>query len=46
MQGASEKTHGLSDTLLSVTAVRTGEISAAVLQALQANQQHLAVGAV
>lgn len=30
LQGACESTHGLSDTLLSVTAVRTGEISAAL----------------
>ena len=30
LQGACESSHGLSDTLLSVTAVRTGEISAAL----------------
>lgn len=30
LQGESEATHGLSDTLLSVTAVRTGEIRAAL----------------
>ncbi len=30
LQGANEATHGLSDTLLSVTAVRTGEIGEAL----------------
>ncbi|MGS1107003.1 lysine N(6)-hydroxylase/L-ornithine N(5)-oxygenase family protein [Achromobacter anxifer] len=35
MQGASEPTHGLSDTLLSVTAVRTGEIGAALSAAAE-----------
>ncbi|CAG2157973.1 lysine N(6)-hydroxylase/L-ornithine N(5)-oxygenase family protein [Cupriavidus numazuensis] len=30
LQGACENSHGLSDTLLSVTAVRTGEITAAL----------------
>ena len=30
VQGASEATHGLSDTLLSITAVRTGEITDAL----------------
>lgn len=33
LQGACEDTHGLSDTLLSVTAVRTGEICDALLAA-------------
>ncbi|OWQ90999.1 ornithine monooxygenase [Roseateles aquatilis] len=33
LQGACEDTHGLSDTLLSVTAVRTGEICDALLHA-------------
>jgi L-ornithine N5-monooxygenase len=31
LQGACEATHGLSDTLLSITAVRTGEIGNALL---------------
>lgn len=31
LQGACETTHGLSDTLLSVTSVRTGEIGTALL---------------
>ncbi|WCM94343.1 lysine N(6)-hydroxylase/L-ornithine N(5)-oxygenase family protein [Acidovorax sp. NCPPB 2350] len=34
LQGACEDSHGLSDTLLSVTAVRTGEIGHALLAAL------------
>jgi lysine/ornithine N-monooxygenase len=34
LQGCSEGTHGLSDTLLSVTSVRTGEISQALRDAL------------
>ncbi|SEL61721.1 L-ornithine N5-oxygenase [Roseateles sp. YR242] len=33
LQGACENTHGLSDTLLSVTAVRTGEICDALMEA-------------
>jgi L-ornithine N5-monooxygenase len=33
LQGACEATHGLSDTLLSVTSVRTGEIGSALLAA-------------
>jgi lysine/ornithine N-monooxygenase len=33
LQGANEATHGLSDTLLSITAVRTGEIGDALLTA-------------
>lgn len=33
LQGACETSHGLSDTLLSVTAVRTGEIGSALLTA-------------
>lgn len=32
LQGACETSHGLSDTLLSITAVRSGEICAALLQ--------------
>lgn len=32
LQGANEATHGLSDTLLSVTAVRTGEIGQALAE--------------
>jgi len=32
VQGASEPTHGLSDTLLSVTAVRTGEVTQKLLE--------------
>ncbi|MFN3988508.1 MAG: SidA/IucD/PvdA family monooxygenase, partial [Rhodocyclaceae bacterium] len=35
LQGACEATHGLSDTLLSLTAVRTDEISDALLAASQ-----------
>lgn len=35
LQGACETTHGLSDTLLSITAVRTAEIGAALLAAAQ-----------
>jgi len=31
LQGACEDSHGLSDTLLSVTSVRTGEIGSALL---------------
>lgn len=34
LQGVNEPTHGLSDTLLSVTAVRTGEIADLLLSAL------------
>ena len=45
VQGASEPTHGLSDTLLSVTAVRTGEIGAALLATAQSPQQRVAIGA-
>ncbi len=33
LQGACEASHGLSDTLLSITAVRTGEIGDALLKA-------------
>lgn len=36
LQGACEDSHGLSDTLLSVTSVRTGEIGNALLGALPA----------
>lgn len=41
LQGANEATHGLSDTLLSVTAVRTGEIGEALASsgALNATSQ-------
>jgi lysine N6-hydroxylase/L-ornithine N5-oxygenase len=35
LQGACESSHGLSDTLLSVTAVRTDEIGAALLSAVK-----------
>ncbi len=45
MQGASEPTHGLSDTLLSVTAVRTGEISAALSATVHTSQQRVTIGA-
>lgn len=45
VQGASEPTHGLSDTLLSVTAVRTGEIGEALLSTAQPPKQRMAVGA-
>jgi L-ornithine N5-oxygenase len=34
LQGACESSHGLSDTLLSVTAVRTSEIAQALIQSL------------
>lgn len=34
IQGGSEQTHGLSDTLLSVTAVRAGEIVESLLEAV------------
>jgi L-ornithine N5-oxygenase len=37
LQGACESSHGLSDTLLSVTSVRTGEIGSALLKASAAN---------
>lgn len=36
LQGACESSHGLSDTLLSVTSVRTGEIGNALLKAIPA----------
>ncbi|MDR6451567.1 lysine N(6)-hydroxylase/L-ornithine N(5)-oxygenase family protein [Variovorax paradoxus] len=36
LQGACESSHGLSDTLLSVTSVRTGEIGSALLKAIPA----------
>lgn len=36
LQGACESSHGLSDTLLSVTAIRTGEIEQALLGTLRA----------
>ena len=39
LQGASEASHGLSDTLLSVTAVRTGEIGKALLAAQPAQRR-------
>lgn len=39
LQGACEASHGLSDTLLSITAVRTGEIGAALLRKLHAPQR-------
>ncbi|MDO5103946.1 MAG: lysine N(6)-hydroxylase/L-ornithine N(5)-oxygenase family protein [Lautropia sp.] len=40
VQGGSEQTHGLSDTLLSVTAVRVGEIAESLLTVLQKQPQH------
>lgn len=45
VQGASEPTHGLSDTLLSVTAVRTGEIGEALFSTTQSPKQRMAVSA-
>ncbi|SEN93662.1 L-ornithine N5-oxygenase [Duganella sp. CF517] len=42
LQGASEASHGLSDTLLSVTAVRTGEIGRALLAAQPAQRREAA----
>ncbi len=39
LQGACEDSHGLSDTLLSVTAVRSGEIGRAIASSLQPPQQ-------
>lgn len=39
LQGACEDSHGLSDTLLSVTAVRTGEIAGTLLRRLLPLQQ-------
>ncbi|UXY15512.1 lysine N(6)-hydroxylase/L-ornithine N(5)-oxygenase family protein [Chitiniphilus purpureus] len=39
LQGACETTHGLSDTLLSVTAVRTGEIGQVLAAACRQAQQ-------
>lgn len=39
IQGHNEKTHGLADTLLSVMAIRTGEIAQALTQALQQTGQ-------
>jgi L-ornithine N5-oxygenase len=39
LQGACETTHGLSDTLLSITAVRSNEI-ATNLATLNANNSH------
>ena len=52
LQGACEDSHGLSDTLLSVTSVRTGEIGSALLatpagpavQEHQEHQEHEAIG--
>ncbi|UJP05479.1 MAG: lysine N(6)-hydroxylase/L-ornithine N(5)-oxygenase family protein [Nitrosomonas sp.] len=38
LQGACESSHGLSDTLLSVTAVRTNEIAQALIHALHQTQ--------
>jgi lysine N6-hydroxylase/L-ornithine N5-oxygenase len=35
LQGACEETHGLSDTLLSVTAVRTDEIGHALFDTIE-----------
>lgn len=44
LQGACESSHGLSDTLLSVTAVRTGEITAALSPAPLGNVPPAPVG--
>ncbi|MGO4610038.1 lysine N(6)-hydroxylase/L-ornithine N(5)-oxygenase family protein [Variovorax sp. 2RAF20] len=41
LQGACEDSHGLSDTLLSVTSVRTGEIGSALLAAPAGTPLHL-----
>jgi lysine N6-hydroxylase/L-ornithine N5-oxygenase len=38
LQGACESSHGLSDTLLSVTAVRTSEIAQALLGVLHSSK--------
>lgn len=38
LQGSNEPTHGLSDTLLSVTSVRGGEIAEGVLAAVKASR--------
>ena len=46
LQGASEPTHGLSDTLLSVTAVRTGEIGTAILARTRPAEQRAVAGAI
>lgn len=43
LQGACEATHGLSDTLLSIIAIRTGEIGEALLQCAQPAAMRLAV---
>jgi L-ornithine N5-oxygenase len=45
LQGACEATHGLSDTLLSITAVRTAEIGAALLSAAHPTAAPRAQGA-
>lgn len=42
VQGVSEPSHGLSDTLLSLTAVRTGEIGDALMTAVQPQPQQRA----
>jgi L-ornithine N5-oxygenase len=44
LQGACESSHGLSDTLLSLTAVRTGEIGEALMQT-QPSLSKVAIGA-
>lgn len=49
LQGACEDSHGLSDTLLSVTSVRTGEIGSALLatpagSAIHVHQEREAIG--
>lgn len=45
LQGACEGTHGLSDTLLSVTAVRTTEIGEAILSNIKTADRYTAVSA-
>lgn len=45
LQGANESTHGLSETLLSVTAVRSGEIGDSLLRLMPAAKEQLAMGA-
>ncbi|MET3391391.1 L-ornithine N5-oxygenase [Variovorax sp. 1140] len=41
LQGACEDSHGLSDTLLSVTSIRTGEIGSALLATPAGTSPHL-----
>ena len=46
VQGASEPTHGISDSLLSLTAVRTGEIGNSLLAAMEPLRQRMAVNSI